>query len=175
MGVGDERRVLAVVDRRITVFLGGVESGKARPFDRIEASIIRSYGFAGRLAIDLRAEPFDLVVSDEAHRLRTAWRGASSQRAQALKDDAAGRFKLLPTATPPQDLLIELYGLVSVIDHESFGEKALFSESYVSGKGIESASPAQATGPYLQAEGAPPGPARWADQLYESAGADLPV
>ena len=116
-------------------YTAAVKAGTVRPFDRADAIIITSYEFAARRAVDVRAVAWDLVIFDEAHRLRNVWRGAASQRAQALKTATAGRFKLLLTATPLQNSLMELYGLVSVIDDEFFGDEASFRETYVLGKG----------------------------------------
>ena len=44
----------------------------------------------------------------------------------ALKD----KFKLLLTATPLQNSLMELYGLVSVIDDRLFGDETSFKTTY---------------------------------------------
>ncbi len=64
--------------------------------------------------------PWDLVVIDEAHRLRNVYK---SQSTMAGRITAAIRpaHKLLLTATPLQNTLMELYGLVSVIDEHVFG------------------------------------------------------
>ena len=44
----------------------------------------------------------------------------------------AGRKKLLLTATPLQNNLMELYGLASIIDDRLFGDDKTFREMYVS-------------------------------------------
>ena len=42
---------------------------------------------------------WDLIVFDEAHRLRNVYRKGTAARAKALRDAVRGRFKLLLTAT----------------------------------------------------------------------------
>lgn len=112
--------------------------GTTNPFDRTDAIVISSYEYASRRAAEVRATPWDLIVFDEAHRLRNVWRGASSsQRATALKDATADTFKLLLTATPLQNSLLELFGLVSMIDDSFFGSEGAFREAYMMGGGAQ--------------------------------------
>ena len=59
--------------------------------------------------------PWDLVVIDEAHRLRNVYK-PSNVIANTLKLALAQKHKLLLTATPLQNSLLELFGLVSFID-----------------------------------------------------------
>jgi SNF2 family DNA or RNA helicase len=61
--------------------------------------VIMSYHFATRLEEELRGIPWDLVVLDEAHKLRNAHR-PSNRIGQALRRALEGRKKLLLTATP---------------------------------------------------------------------------
>ncbi|MDH8061785.1 SNF2-related protein, partial [Klebsiella pneumoniae] len=77
--------------------------------------IIMSYHYAARLEEQLLIEPWDLVVIDEAHKLRNAHR-TSNRMGQFLRRALAGRKKLLLTATPLQNSLMELYGLSTLID-----------------------------------------------------------
>lgn len=51
--------------------------------------------------------------------------------ANKLKNALKGRKKLLLTATPLQNNLMELYGLVSFIDEHVFGDAKTFREMYV--------------------------------------------
>jgi len=69
---------------------------------------------------------WDLVVIDEAHRLRNVYK-KNAKRAQTIKDALSGRKKLLLTATPLQNDLKEMYGLVSIIDDYIFGDAKAFS------------------------------------------------
>lgn len=92
--------------------------------------VIMSYQFAAKLEAELRAIPWDVVVIDEAHKLRNAHR-ASNRTGQALKRALEGRKKLLLTATPLQNSLIELYGLSTIIDEHLFGDEASFRKQYM--------------------------------------------
>jgi ERCC4-related helicase len=92
--------------------------------------IIMSYQFAARLEAELRAVPWDVVVIDEAHKLRNAHR-PSNRTGQALRRALEGRKKLLLTATPLQNSLMELYGLSTLIDEHLFGDEKAFRKQYV--------------------------------------------
>jgi len=94
------------------------------------AVIIMSYHYAVRLEEQLILEPWDLVVMDEAHKLRNAHR-SSNKMGQALKRTFAECKKLLLTATPLQNSLMELYGLSSIIDEHLFGDERAFRQHYV--------------------------------------------
>lgn len=96
--------------------------------------LIMSYHFAARLEAELRAVPWDVVVIDEAHKLRNAHRD-SNRMGQALKRALAGRKKLLLTATPLQNSLMELYGLSTLLDEHLFGDDVAFRKQYMSGNG----------------------------------------
>ncbi len=100
--------------------------------------LVISYPFATRLEAELRAIPWDTVVMDEAHKLRNAHR-ASNRMGQALRRALAGRRKLLLTATPLQNSLMELYGLSTLIDEHLFGEEKAFRKQYVNAGGESAA------------------------------------
>lgn len=97
-----------------------------------KAVVIMSYQFAAKLEAELRAVPWDVVVIDEAHKLRNAHR-ASNRTGQALKRALDGRKKLLLTATPLQNSLMELYGLSTLIDEHLFGDETAFRKQFMSG------------------------------------------
>jgi len=101
------------------------------------AVVIMSYQFAAKLEAELRAVPWDVVVIDEAHKLRNAHH-ASNRTGQALKRALQGRKKLLLTATPLQNSLMELYGLSTLIDEHMFGDETAFRKQFMnSGAGLE--------------------------------------
>lgn len=104
------------------------EGGTYDPLDRDVIGIM-SIHFAARMEAQLGTVPWDLVVIDEAHKLRNAHR-KSHETGQALKRALAGRKKLLLTATPLQNSLMELYGLTSIIDEEIFGDERSFRSQY---------------------------------------------
>lgn len=106
-------------------------AGKFNPFDTEEQVVICSYNFASRNADALHAIPWDLVIMDEAHRLRNVYK-TGNVMGKRLQAALQGRKKLLLTATPLQNNLMELYGLVSIIDEHVFGDAKTFREMYVS-------------------------------------------
>lgn len=113
------------------------KAGKRRPFDS-DKIVISSYEFAARQADDIAAIDWDLVVFDEAHRLRNVYKQNGSRRAKELKRALQDRFKVLLTATPLQNSLMELYGLVSIVDEHVFGDEFAFKASYM-GRGVANA------------------------------------
>ena len=104
------------------------KQGVAQPFAGHEI-VICSYEFARSKAADVRQQPWDVVVIDEAHRLRNVYK-PTNVTANTLKTALAGRYKLLLTATPLQNSLLELYGLVSFIDEHTFGDLKSFREQF---------------------------------------------
>lgn len=108
--------------------------GHRHPFGAIRGVIISSYEFAARKADELRDVEWDLVVIDEAHRLRNVYKKGVSARAKDLKAALQERFKVLLTATPLQNSLMELYGLVSIIDDNHFGGEDSFKALYAGSK-----------------------------------------
>lgn len=106
-----------------------IKSGRFRPFDVKDTVVICSYQFARNKAADVHAMPWDLVVIDEAHRLRNVYK-PSNVIANTLKQALAQKQKLLLTATPLQNSLLELFGLVSFIDEHTFGDLKSFREQF---------------------------------------------
>ncbi len=105
-----------------------VKVGQFRPFE-VPDIVICSYQFARSRAADVAAAPWDLVVIDEAHRLRNVYK-PSNVIANTLKLALAGKHKLLLTATPLQNSLLELFGLVSFVDEHAFGDLKSFREQF---------------------------------------------
>jgi len=106
------------------------KAGQRQPFEAQDCIMLTSYEFAARRANDVQRVPWDLVIFDEAHRLRNVYKKAGSARAKALRDAVKDRFKLMLTATPLQNSLMELYGLVSIIDTQFFGDERTFKTMY---------------------------------------------
>lgn len=104
------------------------KSGVRRPFEQ-KSLVICSFQFAARWADELMVIPWDLVVIDEAHRLRNVYR-PDNRIGRALKTALANAPKVLLTATPLQNSLMELYGLVSLIDDYAFGDAKSFRAQY---------------------------------------------
>lgn len=109
------------------------QAGNAWPLDQ-KSIIILSYHYAAKLQDELRPISWDLVVIDEAHKLRNAYR-TSNRIGQALRWATEGRKKLLLTATPLQNSLLELYGLSTFIDEKLFGDVNAFRSRYMTAGG----------------------------------------
>lgn len=91
---------------------------------------ICSYEFANRNVQKLTTG-WDLLILDEAHKLRNFY---SNKRgvASAIADIARGTSKsLMLTATPLQNRLEELYGLVEVVDPKYFHSLDVFKQRYI--------------------------------------------
>ena len=100
-----------------------------------EKVLIMSFHFAFRIHQELAMKNWDLAVIDEAHKLRNIYRGGIISRRiyEALLETP----KVLLTATPFQNSLLELYGLSLFLDEELFGDKNYFISSYVHGQNLE--------------------------------------
>src|SRR2546425_1028424 len=109
-------------------FNDAIRAGDLNPLQQ-SAVVLCSYQFARAKEPYLRQTPWDLVVIDEAHRLRNVYK-ATSKIAVALKQALAPFPKILLTATPLQNSLLELYGLVSIIDEYAFGDLKSFKTQY---------------------------------------------
>lgn len=101
-------------------FNEAIHAGNLNPFKQ-DAVILCSYQFARSREPYLRQTPWALVIIDEAHRLRNVYK-LSNKIANAIKQAVAPFPKVLLTATPLQNSLLELYGLVSIIDDYAFGD-----------------------------------------------------
>lgn len=112
------------------------KQGFLNPFDMKNKVVICSYNFASKKANEIKMIKWDLVVLDEAHRLRNVYK-PSNKIANTLKEALKGNFKLLLTATPLQNSLMELYGLVSFIDEHTFGDKKSFKDEFIKEKSDE--------------------------------------
>ncbi|PWI52073.1 helicase SNF2 [Rhizobium phaseoli] len=115
-----------------------VKDGQHHPFDNKSGIIITSYQYAARKADEIHRIGWDLVVVDEAHRLRNVYKKGGSAQAKKLKEALSSRFKVLLTATPLQNSLMELYGLVSMVDDHFFGDEQSFRVMY--GKAVDKQS-----------------------------------
>jgi ERCC4-related helicase len=101
-------------------FNEAIHAGKLNPFDQ-DRVVICSYQFVRSKEPYIEQTPWNLVVIDEAHRLRNVYK-TSSKIALAIKQAVTKFPKVLLTATPLQNTLLELYGLVSIIDDHAFGD-----------------------------------------------------
>lgn len=95
------------------------------------AVLIVSLNYANALREELKSIAWDLVVIDEAHKLRNAYR-PSNKVGQGIRWATEDCRKLLLTATPLQNSLLELYGLSTLIDEHLFGDLNSFRSQYAS-------------------------------------------
>ncbi|MEO5367461.1 MAG: SNF2-related protein [Magnetococcus sp. WYHC-3] len=96
---------------------------------RQKAVVIMSYNYAARIKEEVRSMAWDLVVMDEAHKLRNAYR-ESNKIGQAIRWATGDSRKLLLTATPLQNSILELYGLSTLIDERIFGDVNAFRSQF---------------------------------------------
>jgi superfamily II DNA/RNA helicase len=109
-------------------FNEAIKKGKLDPFDRKDI-VICSYHFARSKDSYIRQIKWDLAIIDEAHRLRNVYK-PQNKIANAIKDALIDVPKLLLTATPLQNSLLELYGLTSIIDEYTFGDVKSFKSQF---------------------------------------------
>jgi superfamily II DNA/RNA helicase len=94
-----------------------------------KAVIIISFNYANRIREELKTIAWDMVVIDEAHKLRNAYR-PSNKVGQGIRWATEDCRKLLLTATPLQNSLLELYGISTLIDEHLFGDVNSFRSQY---------------------------------------------
>lgn len=109
------------------------KSGHASPLQQNQI-VICSYHYAARLEAEIKPIAWDLVVMDEAHKLRNCYR-ESNRLGQAIRNAMEGRKKILLTATPLQNSLVELYGLSTLIDDRLFGDLPSFRTQFANAGG----------------------------------------
>lgn len=103
--------------------------GIINPFEQKDKVLIMSLNFASMMADEIQKSKIDLVVIDEAHKLRNVHNATNITSNNILR--ATGGFKkILLTATPLQNNLMELFGLSMLIDPNIFGDKHYFKKHY---------------------------------------------
>lgn len=97
-----------------------------------EGIFIVSYQFAYARAGLIEKQPWNAVFIDEAHRMRRVYRGRdASKMAYELRRIISDKPKVLLTATPLQNNLMELYGIASFIDEKLLGTPYSFKTRFV--------------------------------------------
>jgi len=94
--------------------------------------ILASYDYSSKLMKRFPEVKWDFIIIDEAHNLRNVFHG--TKRAKNLYELSKGIPKILMTATPLQNSLTDLHGLVSFIDPRIFGSEKVFSKRYIEGQ-----------------------------------------
>jgi len=118
-----------IIDGKVAV--GLKKEGKNNPFEPDEQIVICSYEYAARQRDCVRLVSWNLVVFDEAHKLRNIYQANGSKRAKALVEATEfAESRVLLSATPIQNNLMELYGLTQIIDPHFFGDEKSFRTLY---------------------------------------------
>jgi SNF2 family DNA or RNA helicase len=110
-------------------FSATIKGGNLNPFDQKDKIVICSFHFARNKDSYIKATQWDLVIIDEAHKLRNVYK-PSNKIGKAIKEALADTPKILLTATPLQNSLLELFGLVGLIDDYAFGDLKSFKQQY---------------------------------------------
>jgi superfamily II DNA/RNA helicase len=109
-----------------------LKRGNRNPFEQQNKVVITSYPFASRKEEYIFLADYDLAVLDEAHKLRNVHKGERAKTSYAINRALRETKKILLTATPLQNSLLELYGLVSIIDPFVFGDRKSFQKQFSS-------------------------------------------
>ena len=109
-----------------------IKRGNLNPFIQNDI-IITSYNFAVNKMPYIKAVSWDLIIIDEAHRLRNAYK-PNNKIARTLKESLTNYKKVLLTATPLQNSLLELYALVGFIDDNIFGDLTSYKQNFIHGE-----------------------------------------
>ncbi len=105
-----------------------IDAGRRNPFED-RRIVICSFHFARNKEDYVQLRSWDMVVIDEAHRLRNVYK-KSNKIGTSIKNSLEEVPKVLLTATPLQNSLMELFGLVSLIDEQVFGDKKSFRRQF---------------------------------------------
>lgn len=90
--------------------------------------VITSYDYSSKLMKRFPDVKWDFLIIDEAHNLRNL---NGTKRAKRLFELSGGIPKILLTATPLQNSLMDLHGLISFIDPRIFGSEKVFQQRYI--------------------------------------------
>ena len=123
-----------IMDRKM--FNGYIRKGYSNPFDVYKGITICSYQFASSNSDLIHNSSFEMVIIDEAHKLRNYYT-EKSIIANNIKFATENFKKVLLTATPIQNSIMDLYGLTSFIDDNIFGDKTIFRYNYVKNFDLE--------------------------------------
>lgn len=115
-----------------------LDSSRARmkssdDFPTAGSVVICSYEYVIRQEPSLLRQ-WDLVVADEAHRLRNHWSGKNKAGSAMARIASNAQKTVFLTATPLQNKLEELYGIISVFYPGYFYSLNSFRERYVKGR-----------------------------------------
>jgi len=111
-------------------YLERVNSGEKTPLTYDNIFII-SFQFAYTHLPLIEKQPWGVVIIDEAHRFRRVYKGRdASKMAYEIREAIKDKPKVLLTATPLQNNIEELYGIVSFIDDKLLGTPYSFKTRF---------------------------------------------
>jgi len=102
-----------------------MEIGSDNPFDQ-PAAILTTYDYAVQKADDIQSIAWNAVVLEEAHKISNY----ENKTTAAIKEAVGDAYKILLTATPMQNSIMDLYGLLHFIDESVLGDADIFYKSY---------------------------------------------
>lgn len=91
--------------------------------------LLTTYDFAAEKADYIAQMKWDITVFEEAHHLRRIYTG-ENKGAMAIREATRNSYKLLLTATPMQNSILDLYGLINFIDERVFPDEEAFYSRY---------------------------------------------
>lgn len=117
-----------VIDRKF--YNSERKRGIVKPFEGKNKILIMSINFASLMADEIKLSKIDLAVVDEAHKLRNVY-NPNNIMANNIRRAIEPFKKILLTATPLQNNLMELYGLSLLVDENIFGDKDYFRNHFI--------------------------------------------
>jgi len=114
-----------ILENHFSVPFVVMERSNADTLDE-DAVVLTTYETAVEHAEDIAQREWNIAVFEEAHRLAKP----DNKTTIALKDAVGGAFKLLLTATPMQNSIMDLYGLIEFIDAGAMGDADEFYKRY---------------------------------------------
>lgn len=122
----------SVILDRLTVEKDKEEWRKRLMSNKKVRIVLTSYDYSSKLMKRFPGVKWDFLIIDEAHNLRNVFHG--TKRAKNLYELSKGIPKILLTATPLQNSLTDLHGLISFIDPRIFGSEKVFNKRYIEGE-----------------------------------------